>query len=104
MLLFIGLISSGIPDVIKLTFNEKTKKNVQKTFSATASAAGSNLGTFDLAISKSGSNYKVICGDESFSVADSEGVITGDEKGFIYVGFFVARNAAIPFQTLSMKR
>ncbi len=96
--------SGNFAATTRLNASELGKKNVQKTFSATVNAAGSNLGTFDLAISKSGSNYKVICGDESFSVADSEGVITGDEKGFIYVGFFAARNAAISVSDIKYEK
>jgi hypothetical protein len=66
-------------------------RDVQSAISDSYPIKGTDIGTFDLSIKKTGTNYKVSCGDKSYTFSDDAGRLTGT----IYPMFFVARNADI---------
>ena len=85
-------------------FDSLTAKTAGDSISDAVAATGQNLGTYELKISKSGSSYKVSCGDKSYSFVDEAGNMKGDENGLIYPGFFVARDASISVSDIKITK
>jgi len=76
-----------------------SKREYLNEFGTKFSAKGSNLGTYDLKISKSGNGYTFKCGDETYSYAADSSLFSGN----IYPGFFVARNADISLSDIKIE-
>jgi hypothetical protein len=91
--------TSAIGGFVRGGASSKLFADPEITYAEFEAASGTDLGSFPFEVKKSGTVYKLTCNGKSWTY-DASTLFTNDS---VYVGFFVARNAAITVSDINFE-